>query len=737
MEKNEKNEEEEADEEFEEDYEIKILHGYENNYYDISKPFFIYSKENLVNFEVLDSILSLNMSENKPKEGIIECRYQLSYFLRLTRDVTEVTNNLNIQQFKYILMTLKFLKAVENKNITKLLQVLIFNNFFYQKDYKLRNYNLHLIQILNSSFFTQIDFHLKRNIMSSFLNSLMIRYDFYDENLIIFKNSKELFDYSMFSEHIPYKNLMINNFDAFCSVENILRDSNVLIIFQILLKEINIKSLILNNFFRHLDPDENFAFLISKIEIFKAFTISNYKIPASPFFLFCLIVSINNNIEYLRLENISYCRLNLRGLLEGKKLKGLILSKIGLTENASLINESRNVYETIEYIDIQGVFLNHSIWHEIFQYTNSSKIILHFNNSDIEEIFINNLKKFEIQKNSVLYLEIKFNSSTLPRGFCNSLIHFKNLKTLKLDGYIIYEDTESLLYKAIYYMKELECLVLCQNCRNTKPYIFLLQNSKIDCLDIQSTSNNNDAIMIEFFRLHKSMTRISIKDAKVSSLCLKEIFKQKNLIHLCLDIDILPPQVDQESLTFKSKNIHNLDLCNNTLKYIEGVDILSKLYRVHTLRISKCNPPPGYLSKLNKKCNSYVKILTYEYGILDFDDLNRIGKLGNLLKLNLLGCKFSGCSFFDLVTSCKFFKSLKTINLLNSNIKMKDFQCMKRFKKLKRAVFSFTEFNLLTLKNSLASLQICKLKFHTMLEDSNYNEFCLYLNESNIYILRG
>ncbi|KAK1347170.1 hypothetical protein LUQ84_003358 [Hamiltosporidium tvaerminnensis] len=111
-----------------EDYELKLLPDF-NVDLDVDKhPFFIYGTENFITFEVFDHILSLNTSDKEYKKGIIECRYDLSYFLRLTKDISEASNELNGYQFKCMLMTLKNLKVVENKNIIKFLQIITLEN---------------------------------------------------------------------------------------------------------------------------------------------------------------------------------------------------------------------------------------------------------------------------------------------------------------------------------------------------------------------------------------------------------------------------------------------------------------------------------------------------------------------------------------------------------------------------------------------------------------------------------
>ncbi|TBT98733.1 hypothetical protein CWI39_2301p0010, partial [Hamiltosporidium magnivora] len=457
-----------------EDYELKLLPDF-NLDLDVDKhPFFIYGTENFITFEVFDHILSLNTSDKEYKKGIIECRYDLSYFLRLTKDISEASNELNGYQFKCMLMTLKNLKVVENKNIIKFLQIITLGN-------------------MRKEIF---------NLTLGFFNNLMITCEFYYGNLILSEGHGNYFDVSLLNNNIPYKNLLINSYKVFRSLENILKSSCILNTLRLLFNELNIKSLILNDFLCDEIISDDFAPIILSMFDFYSVKISNFRIQNSLEFLYCILIGIKKDFEILELVNIKSYRLNLNFFLKERKPRVLVLCEVNLIEYSSLVDDFPDFYENLEFIDFRFVYLNSHWWNDFLQKANLNKIILYFDNSKSEKNFSDEFTKLKSRKNNILYLELKFNCYKITTDFCNSLLFFKNLKSLKLDRYIIDEDTGSYFYKAIECMKELEYLALCQLADITKPFDFLLNKFKIKSLFLQNISVDNDIILIQFLKSH-------------------------------------------------------------------------------------------------------------------------------------------------------------------------------------------------------------------------------------------
>ncbi|TBT98462.1 hypothetical protein CWI37_1746p0010, partial [Hamiltosporidium tvaerminnensis] len=54
------------------------------------KPIFHYNKDNFIKFNTLDNILMANSTISDSVIGIIMCSYELSYYLKLTKDITEL-----------------------------------------------------------------------------------------------------------------------------------------------------------------------------------------------------------------------------------------------------------------------------------------------------------------------------------------------------------------------------------------------------------------------------------------------------------------------------------------------------------------------------------------------------------------------------------------------------------------------------------------------------------------------
>ncbi|KAK1347167.1 hypothetical protein CWI37_1403p0010 [Hamiltosporidium tvaerminnensis] len=718
------------------DYELKIITGSYEDLDDDTQPFFIYNNENFVDFELFNNILLYNKPENEYKIGIIKCNYDLSYYLRLTKDISIVSNLLNGYQFKCILIMLKHLKAVENQNLAKFLQALIPENLYDEiiNVLMLKNHYLHIEEILSCDFFADVDLNIKRKLILGFLNKLMIKGDFYDGNLILYDKHNEDYDVSLLDNDIPQKNLLINSFKIFISLENILKDFCNHNILRIIFNDLNIKSLILNNFISDMIPSDDFAPIVLSIPSFTSITLSNVRLPTSPDLLCYTLRNINNNIEFLRLENTKTYGFNFMNIFNEKKLRGLVLRAVKLHEYTSSFDDWSNFYEKLEFIDFRSVFINSLWWKHFFQKANLNKIIVHFSDLNSEKSFLDEFVKITTSKINFFHLEIRFNYSELEINFLLSLIYFKYLRTLTLDGYRISNDNVMLLYQAIDSMKDLECLELCRYEDNTKPYDFLPDKLKLKSLNLQNIFLNNEIILILFFQSHRFITELSLKNVVLSSDCLKEIFKCENLIQLSLDISISNPDVYYESADFLSKNINRLSLRNPCYIFTQGFDMLSKLESLEFISISSCGFRTGYISMLNSKSALSLKTLSYRFSTLDSNDINKITGFKILKELNLFGCKFQNYTFLNFLNECEFFKSLKTLEFWVIGMKNDDFKGLKRFRKLKELSFKFSEFDLLKINNCIFSLPISLIHNLDSNNEKNHMVFSRYLSESNVKV---
>ncbi|TBU07133.1 hypothetical protein CWI36_0321p0020 [Hamiltosporidium magnivora] len=119
-----------------------------------------------------DELIKSKIKKIKNQQcGIIESDFELSYFLKLSKDILEISDNLNNFKFKCMLTVLKCLKAVKHKNNVKLLQAFIYTDLVF-KD-------------LSNSKNNYIDYYIKKDFISAFLNIFMIQFEFHNENLIL------------------------------------------------------------------------------------------------------------------------------------------------------------------------------------------------------------------------------------------------------------------------------------------------------------------------------------------------------------------------------------------------------------------------------------------------------------------------------------------------------------------------------------------------------------------------
>ncbi|TBU11920.1 hypothetical protein CWI38_0980p0030 [Hamiltosporidium tvaerminnensis] len=689
-----------------EKFDLKSYNTNEENQFDRQDPVFTYTKENFIEFYLLNNMLFTNSFENNCQNRIINCNFDLSYCLKLSKDFTVIPNRLTICQLKYFLLTLKFLQAVDNKNMAKLLQALIFKVFICSNTDK--NNTKHE-EIIDSNFMSQFDFYIKRGLLIAFLNILMINYTFYDENLILLEKSKDIYYTSHFNEHIPYKNLLINNYKIFRTLKNTLKGlPNFLCIFQILLDEINIKSLIINNYEELENHIEDVYLFISSLTFFKSIVVLNSK-NNSRGFLYDPNSINKKDIEYLSLKNLTIELSNLVFLLEQQKLKGLILNCIdieGVVDNSVESNMKLN----LEYIHLINVKMKVFKWCDFFKSANVHKIILNFSGTKIQESILNEL----IHDNSckdVLYLEISFGSTGIWSNLHVLLKNFIYLHTFKLESYVSDENIALSLVKTVDNMKGLENLTinLPQKGMAEYAFIFKMPSIKFLCVSVGRSvyaSRGKISININFLGNYKSLNEFVLMNAKIDESEFAEIFKLEALTKLSFfscDLDYIS---NYSTRDFFPQNITSLDIVRSNLTFFKNFDILSIFTRLENLNIAKCDLESGFLAKLNPLCNFSLKKLHYLENCLDKNDLDRIQNLKCLEELYLKDSKFYQCSFSELGNDCKFLNSLKVLDIQYVQIYLEDLIYLKRFKILKDLKLTLSTSDFFTTINFLRSLPI-------------------------------
>ncbi|TBU13783.1 hypothetical protein CWI38_0341p0020 [Hamiltosporidium tvaerminnensis] len=688
---------------------------------------FRYKKGNFLQFEVLKNLLLPNNIKNN--NGTIECGFELSYFLKISSDLEELPNKPNSDLFKCMFLTFKFLKVIENKQLLKFLQALILLISIFDKN-KTSNFDFNIKELFNSGFLTELDSYIKKNFIFAILNVFMMKYIFYDENLILLENINNPNDVSFFNEHIPYKSLLINNYNIFCRLENILRNPNISFSFLYLLNEINIKSLIINNNRGFIIPDSEFYFSSFSHNIFKSITISNFN-DSSSSFLLRFNAFIGNNIEYLTLKNILVARNILNLLLNKLNLRGLVLYDVNITGFPICIDDFTYSIKTLDYVDFSFVDISNTWWNDFFRRVNVSTLILFFRSKHAEENFINEFMKIDSMIN-ISYFSMQFYFRKIHPGFVRALSHLQYLKTLKLKGYLAFENVETNLYKAVEDMKELEYLEMCQVNYNIKSLDLMLQAFKIKVLHLENIVLGKETLNLNFFCNHKSITKLVLRKIKICAFFLKEIFKLENLKTLIIQFCVFEPILDSESLIFLSNNIYILDLYGTNLELIKDYDILGKLDNLEYLYLSFCKIFPEYLSNLSVLCNSRLRMLNFEHGALYPSDLNRIQELEILEELNLFCCSFINCSFGKLGNNCKFFKSLVNLNLSFVDLTIEDFIYCKNFKSLKKLSIELPAFNLIAIRKCLLCLPLEELATNYIAANDKFKNFCHYFYERGI-----
>ncbi|TBU07215.1 hypothetical protein CWI39_0351p0010 [Hamiltosporidium magnivora] len=695
------------------DFKLTLLND-ESTLFDEKTSAFTYGKNNFISFEVLDNILSLELSDNP--NGKIECNFNLYYSLKLTRDIFEIPDEVNYIDIKNILFSLKYLKAVKNKNMTLFLQALIVKVFLNHKKPTLKEHFTCMEGLLDLGFWCKIDLQIKEIFLSSFLNIYMVKYIFQAGNLIISENIEEFYYISIFDEHIPYKNILINSGRLFLLLEKLLHDSFILKFFQILLEEINLKSLIVEGFIEYDIPDTKFSFLIFSLNTFKLIALYNFIRSSSSLFTEKVCVACRNDIEFLRLEFLNITMNVLQLFLEGKKLKGLVLKNVRMPENILPIDRYIKFPEILDYLVLENIEIDLILWKTLFLKLNVCTLILSFNSISTEKSFINEFYRFSKPKN-VLCFEVSFCTSEISKEFCNSLFRFQFLRTLKLQNYETDEQTELYLVEAIKNMDELENLTIKQCYFSTENYSSLFMKRGMKTLHFENDFLGEKILKIDFAQNYRSLKSISFLNMTIEGTGLNEIFRLENLEYLSLSSCVLEQIIDWKPWNFKSFKLRFLYLNGLNLEIINNLNILSRLIYLEVLDISYCMVEPGYLTSLNLMCNIRLRILISKSNVLGFEDLNRIKKFEVLENLNLLGCKFQDCNFYELGIDCMFLNSLKILNLQYVKMGIEDFRYLKRFANLNKLSLSpftpyiFAEKDCWICLLTLKKLSKCQIKF--------------------------
>ncbi|TBU11084.1 hypothetical protein CWI38_1394p0010 [Hamiltosporidium tvaerminnensis] len=684
-------------------YRLVISYSSDEKPMELSDHVFTYENTNFISFEVLKSLFDSNTSKNQC--GKIECNFELEYILRMTKDISALPDTVNYNHFESLLIVLKYLKAVADKNLSQLLQRFIMKICNSENFVDSTKADVRIEEVFCKNIFFQSELSVKKTMISAYLNILMLKHVFCDENLIILSNKNEIFDTSLFNKHIPYKNLLINDYKAFCILEYHFKSPKILDILKILLNEINIKSLIFYNFLNYRTTDINFGFLKYLTDIFKSLIVFK-PLGVSQIIYFELNKVFDLNLEFFTLRKLFVDRDTLIFFFNKQTIKGLILDNITLDVDIDYFQKIFCLSEKLEYIEFKNIEMPFIWWIEFLQKSNIRKIILSFNSRFVTTNFIYEWCKIEFHPN-VLYLEIAFCYFEICREFWDSLWYFKYLQTLKLFDYESNKKTELCVFRAIKNMKDLENLSINNDFLSNDFFIFLFKKQGIKILHLNNSYFKRQTLNLEITNNYKSLNEIILKNIYVSKNTLKEIFKLESLSKLSFQFCDLKSKKSTEYLVFMSKNIKKLYLMGSVVKVFEDLDIFAGLEYLEKLQILGRKIYSCSLSNINLLCNSTLKSISYRSGILNLNNLNRLKLLKVLEELDICECEFSECCFYQLGKDCMFLNSLKYLNLSFVRINLTDFAYLNNFKNLIFIELSYSGVPLIQLKFTRISSQKC------------------------------
>ncbi|TBU05734.1 hypothetical protein CWI36_0588p0010 [Hamiltosporidium magnivora] len=696
--------------------------------FDSKDHVYTYENKGFIGFEVLNNFLNANISEYI--NGKIECSFELVYFLKLTSDISYLPYNVNKNQFKCLFLGLKYLRAIDNKNIVKLLGCTFLKICSNQNTTDLKKEEVKYEGLVSFINLTELDFYLRKNLISGFINILMIKHIFYEDNLILLGNNNLNFDAILFNEHIPYKNLLINDYEVFCTLENFLSNNYYLNTFKFLLVEIGIKSLIINNCLNSETISKKFYFFSQMAHIFKSIIISNFQ-ESSEIIIYELSKGNDINIEYFTLINSIIESNYLFSFLKKQSLKGLIFNNVIMNVYLSCFENYMNSNDTLEYIDFKNMEMGVSWWINFSAISNILCVILDFDSFYLANNFIKECSNIGL-KLDLCYLELWFAGLKIPLEFCNFLSHCKSLKTLKFFNCFLDKKIEPNLYHVLESMKGLETLFLQNIHFSDKFYEFLFQKKGIKMLQLKNSCFPREILRFEILNFHKSITHLILINIKISEHILIEIFKLKDLKVLSLKFCGIISIKNSISRNFIYKNIQRLNLSGSDINIFESNHILTKLDNLESLHLSYFQFHSCCLTKLSPMCNMRLKTLSYKGNSLYVNDLNRIKHLATIEKLNFYKCKFIETSFYKLGSECRFFNSLKKLNLGCVVLGAEDFHYLRNFKKLKYLQISFHAIHLVEIKFNLISLAKSRFTAKLFFKEIDSEELSEYFKEEGV-----
>ncbi|TBU10425.1 hypothetical protein CWI38_1770p0010 [Hamiltosporidium tvaerminnensis] len=697
------------------------------------RPVFIYRKDSPIQFEVLNNFLVLSAPENEYKSGMIKCGFDISYYLGLSNDdIRKSPKKIDYHEFECMVKTFRSLKAILDKYAIKLLQA------FFEKTFIVRNKTnpnpkcLEFAEICSPYFSSKIEFSVMKYYITALLNNFTLKCEFYENNLVLMENFDDEYDVSLFDVNIPYKNILINSYTVFRTLENILKNPYTLEAFKFLLNEMNIESFVINMGSGLIIPDTSFSFRTISIKIFRAITISDF-VSSYGSFLLQLDSAIGENIEYITLKRISLSRDTLKILLNKTMIKGLVLHRVNTPESLNFTPIGEFVYDRLEYINFYDVRIQNMWWADFFKRAKFKKIIIKLEESNnAYKNFITEFYKISEIRRDVLYFDLYFHCEKISNEFCQALKCFVNLQTLKLNWNIIDYSSNRNIIETVDNLKNLEFITIIQLSESHLPPS---KKSNIKYLHLENIHSTDKYMYRNFFKNNRSLNKIVLVKSRISQYELEEIFALKNLDSLSLTLnycgyDTCPSKMQN----IMSTKIVCLNLSGNGSKFLEDFGILGKLDCLQYLKFSDCGFQTGFLRNINEKCSLRMLSLFYIRGSLDIFDFEGIKKLECLESLNISECELLDCSFHQLFENCKFVKSLRRLYLSHVSLNEQDLQCLKRFINLKELSLNLNEFNLLTVQDYLIAIPLKLYISSFVAKKKDFEIFREYLRSKNINI---
>ncbi|TBU11510.1 hypothetical protein CWI38_1167p0010 [Hamiltosporidium tvaerminnensis] len=333
---------------------------------------------------------------------------------------------------------------------------------------------------------------------------------------------------------------------------------------------------------------------------------------------------------------------------------------------------------------------------------------------------------------NLVRLKIMFFDFEISESFCYSLRLLNHLKNLKLLNYQTNKKSEISLFKAIRSLKELKNLAI-QNPKFCKtPCNIFLKSKNIKVLCLENIFSNEKTQLLASLFSFTFITKFFLTNIFITHALLVKISQMKHLIQLSLKFCAIESIMFPKPLDFSARNIKFLNIYDTNWNNLQYFDILGKLDNIEFLDISLCGLSASYLKNLSPGCNLKLKSVSCESGILDIDDLNIFGKLEIIEELNLSNRVFHNSVFFKLGENCKFFNSLKKLDLMFVDISIEDLNSIRKFKNLKNLSLTLSGLDLLYVKSYIVSLHLNQFITNIITYDENFKSLLENLNEMNI-----